>query len=50
METTNILLRLPKELKADIENLAKEKGISTVGLIRLILNDFIESRHKGQTK
>ena len=42
METTNILLRLPKELKADLEKIARSRGISTTGLIRWILSEYVD--------
>ena len=44
MEKTQILLRLPQSLKKDLEEVARKKGISTTGLILIILNDYLESR------
>ena len=42
MEREQILLRLPKELKDSITQLAKKKGISTTGLIMIALDEFLK--------
>lgn len=42
MEKAQLLLRLPKGLKTELEKVAREKGISTTGLILIILNDYLE--------
>ena len=44
MEKTSLLLRLPKPLKDELMRIAAEKGVTTTGLILLILNNYCETR------
>lgn len=51
MERTQILLRLPKDLKDEVGSIAEQKGVSTTGLILMILNQYIEERsRRNETK
>lgn len=44
MEKAQLLLRLPADMKKKLEGMARGKGISTTGLILIILDAFIEKK------
>ena len=48
MEKEKILLRLPQELKANISELARKKGISTTGLILIALDEFLKKQERRE--
>ncbi len=48
MEKEKILLRLPSELKTNISELAKKKGISTTGLILIALDTFLTQQTESR--
>lgn len=43
MEKASLLLRMPKPLKEKLTSIAAEKGVTTTGLILLILNNYCEN-------
>ena len=48
MEKTQVLLRMPLNLKNNISEIAKLQGLTTNALIITILNDYIKSIQQGK--
>lgn len=48
MEKTQVLLRMPLNLKNNISEIAKLQGLTTNALIITILNDYIKSAQQGK--